>query len=132
MKVYTFDSDAELLPDDWENLYSASKTSMSPTDDSDKDGLTNYQEFTLGLDPTSASYSSFMSFSSDGTSLNFTPPAATTTGYTGVTRTYILQSSTDLITWEQETQGTANGSTINFTLPTSPAHKFYRCILTVQ
>ncbi len=128
----SIDSDADLLPDVWETEYSASKVAMDPSDDADRDGLTNYEEFTLGLNPLVPSLANPISFSPDGSSLNFTLPAATGTGYTGVTRTYILQSSADLINWTPEIQGTANGSTVNFPINPGSTRKFYRCSVTVQ
>ena len=128
----SIDSDADLLPDDWENLYSASTVAMNPTTDTDGDGLTNYDEFLFGTDPTIPTGSNVIDFSPDGTTLTITLPASAGTGYTGVTRTYILQSSTDLSSWTDETQGTATGSAINYSLPAITTRKFYRVIVNVQ
>ena len=100
--------------------------------DTDGDGLTHYDEFLFGTDPTIPTGSNVIDFSPDGTTLTITLPASAGTGYTGVTRTYILQSSTDLSSWTDETQGTATGSAINYSLPAITTRKFYRVIVNVQ
>lgn len=128
----SIDRDSDLLPDAWENLHSGSNIAMSPDSDPDGDGLSNLDEFRLGLDPTTPSKAPHINFSADGTSLNFTLAAATGTGYTGVTRTYTLQSSTDMQNWLPEVQGVADGNIINFSIPNGTSLKFYRCSVTVK
>jgi len=46
------DSDADGLPDAWEQRYSGTPTGMSPTADQDGDGLNNLQEFWADTNPT--------------------------------------------------------------------------------
>ncbi|MCG8527705.1 MAG: NPCBM/NEW2 domain-containing protein, partial [Opitutales bacterium] len=48
---YFSDSDADGLFDGWETFYANDLTTLNPAEDSDQDGLTNQDEFFMGLDP---------------------------------------------------------------------------------
>lgn len=48
------DSDSDGLPDSWESQYFASSTAAVASEDPDNDGLSNWQEYIAGTDPTSS------------------------------------------------------------------------------
>lgn len=48
------DSNSNGIPDAWENTYFGSPTGANRNADSDQDGLTNWEEYTAGTDPTNA------------------------------------------------------------------------------
>jgi glucose/arabinose dehydrogenase len=48
------DTDADTLPDDWEQQYFNTPTGVATNADTDGDGLTNLQEFRAGTDPTNS------------------------------------------------------------------------------
>lgn len=129
----SIDRDADLLPDAWEALHGASNVAMNPHGDDDGDTISNLDEFHLGQNPgVQNSATPPITFAPDGSSLSFNIPVASGTGYTGVTRSYVLQSSNDLTNWLPETQGIADGSTINFPIPSATPRLFYRLVLTVE
>lgn len=96
----SYDTDADGLPDYWtlqhfgHNIGQAGDLSR-PGDDSDGDGLTNYQEYLLGTNPTVAD--------SAGAQLNITRTSTTTIALTFTTiqdRIYQVLYSTDMgATW---------------------------------
>lgn len=49
---YESDSDNDTLPDYWESLYFTNTASAIVAEDSDKDGMSNYDEYIAGTDPT--------------------------------------------------------------------------------
>ena len=87
------DTDGDGLPDAWERLINPDISKVRPGDDSDKDGMTNLQEYLAGtyaFDPK------------DGFTLNIVrvnngAPVLEFTAIRG--RTYTLQGSPDLKTW---------------------------------
>lgn len=56
-RTWGVDSNTDGIPDEWQIAYWGSNSSKwgNPSDDSDGDGLTNYQEFLAGTDPRDAS-----------------------------------------------------------------------------
>lgn len=130
----SIDRDADLLPDDWENLYGTSNLSLTPNGDDDGDGLTNYQEFTLGSHPllASAPGHSHLEIAPAGTTVSFTLPEASGTGYKGVKRSYTLQSSLDLIEWEDVLHGKATGTLVTHDIETANPKIFYRLLIKVE
>ena len=87
------DTDGDGLPDAWERLINPDLTKVRPGDDSDRDGLTNHQEYLAGtyaFDPKDG-------FTLNIVRMNGTTPVLEFTAIRG--RTYTLQSSPDLKTW---------------------------------
>ena len=90
------DTDGDGLPDAWERLINPDLTRVRPGDDSDRDGLTNLQEYLAGtyaFDPK------------DGFTLNILrvhngAPVLEFTAIRG--RTYTLLGSPDLTTWTSQ------------------------------
>jgi hypothetical protein len=83
------DTDNDGLPDDWEMKY-FTNLKQGPSDDPDKDGLTNIQEYQLGTDPTKADtdgdgFSDFyeVHFLTNPLDANSFPKAATANIFTG-------------------------------------------------
>jgi hypothetical protein len=52
--TYVSDADGDGLPDNWETNYFGA-TGANPNEDSDRDGMTNWQEYIAGTDPTDPS-----------------------------------------------------------------------------
>ncbi len=73
-------------------------TLASPTADPDKDGVSNEKERILGTNPNSATLQPLTLTKTAATqvTLSFTALAATGPGFTGLTRRYTLESTTDL------------------------------------
>ena len=87
------DTDGDGLPDAWERLLNPDLTKVRPGDDSDRDGLTNLQEYLAGtyaFDPKDG-------FTLNILRLNNGAPVLEFTAIRG--RTYTLQGSPDLKTW---------------------------------
>ena len=87
------DTDGDGLPDAWERLLNPDLTQVRPGDDSDRDGMTNRQEYLAGtyaFDPKDG-------FTLNILRLNNGVPVLEFTAIRG--RTYTLQGSPDLKTW---------------------------------
>ena len=104
--------------DTWGNgSFAHSFTDKDPTHDPDGDGMTNFQEFAFGLDPTS------------GAALNpITQPLDKSTGTFQYTRrvgtglTYQILSSPDLGTWVPDTGATEVAVTTHGDIQTVTVH----------
>ena len=87
------DTDGDGLPDAWERLLNPDLTKVRPGDDSDRDGLTNLQEYLAGtyaFDPKDG-------FTLNIVRLNNGAPVLEFTAIRG--HTYTLQGSPDLKSW---------------------------------
>jgi hypothetical protein len=67
----TCDSDGDGLPDSWEVQYWGNTTAQNGGGDPDGDGLTNFEEYVLGTDPTT--YTSLNGLASGSGLRVFTP-----------------------------------------------------------
>ncbi len=118
------DSNTNGLPDFWEQAYFGSPTGAVRDADDDGDGMSNWQEYLAGTDPTNA-LSSLMitniSATADGQNLSFSSSRF---------RTYRLQAASALGTqavWSNKTDtlyGTGGAVTVNDRNVTGPC--FYR------
>ena len=119
------DSQGDGLPDSWSTQYFATSTPSAaalsrPTDDRDKDGLTNLQEFLFGTVPVDAnSRLAVRSFDGQTIQWNASPYAL-----------YTLESSDDLAGWQPfgwpVVPATTNGSVRVDLLPSASPKKFLR------
>ncbi|MES2982478.1 MAG: DNRLRE domain-containing protein [Verrucomicrobiota bacterium] len=92
------DTDNDTLPDEWETVHFGSPTAGIGAQDSDGDGISNEDEYTLGTSPRTADPANPPSLATGGgnLTLTFTARRATVTGYVGLTRYYDVQTTTDL------------------------------------
>ena len=93
------DLDGDGIPDTWEITNQLDPGApATPAQDSDGDGIPDAAEYVLGTNPMSANSSSLLTASRSGANLTltFAANAATGTGYTGLTRYYDVETTTDL------------------------------------
>jgi hypothetical protein len=92
------DTDNDTLPDEWETVHFGAAAAGIGAQDSDGDGTSNADEYTLGTPPRTASPANLLQPTPGGgnLTLTFTARRATGTGYTGRTRYYDVQTTTDL------------------------------------
>ncbi len=119
------DTDADGLPDDWEQQFFGSATGANANADADGDGMTNLAEFQAGTDPTNSA--SFLRITATG------PNGAdwTVTFSTVSNKLYRLERSDDLTTtnWVTVTNNIAgSGNPIPITDPGGAVatNRFYR------
>ena len=121
----------------WRQLYfstTANTGTAADSADSDGDGLTNAQEYGFGTNPTTATSGSLLGASSSSTDivLTFIAKQATGTGYTGLTRYYAVEITTNLAnaaSWvplSGYSHITGANQTVTFTQPASGPNAFYR------
>ncbi len=123
------------------NLGTASNSGdAADNSDHDGDGLTNAQEYVLGTDPKTAT-STPLAITAGGagtTTLTFTAALATGPGYTGLTRIYDVQTTTDLAnpsSWQPVSGYTGivgNNQVITITQPMDVPLRFYRLSIRLQ
>ncbi len=136
MKTYTVSITRQTNVESWRQLNfgtSANTGTAADSADFDGDGLTNLQEYIFGTLPNAAQ-SPLLTSSLVGGNLTFTFVAkqAAGSGYTGLTRFYDLQTTTNLadpLSW-QPVAGyggiVGNNQTVTATLPASGAQGFFR------
>ena len=91
----TLDSNANGLPDWWEENYFGGRTNADPAADSDGDGVTNFQEFRAGTNPTdSTDYLHLDIRTESGNQIKLS-------ANTVVGRNYRFEYSDDLLSWQQ-------------------------------
>jgi len=131
------------LTESWRQLYfntTANSGNAADSFDADGDGLTNAQEYVFGGNPTVAGTGSFLTAANDVSvfTLNFVAQQATGTGYTGLTRYYTVETTTDLTNSASWTllAGYSNiagaNQTVTLTPPASGARCFYRLKVRLQ
>jgi uncharacterized lipoprotein YddW (UPF0748 family) len=92
------DVDSDLLPDSWELRWFGNLTTAGLNTDSDGDGLTDYQEYVLGTDPTHPNPGLILQARLAGEALEVSLPgrAVSGAGYQNAERHYRLESMTGL------------------------------------
>lgn len=121
----------------WRQLYfgtTASAGNAADSADPDGDGLTNVQEYTFGTNPSSANTAALLSATRSGANitLTFTALQSTGTGYTGLTRHYAIESTTDLTSaasWSAVTgyaDIAVSNQTVTATVAAAGARSFFR------
>ena len=92
------DVDNDLLPDSWELHWFGNLTTAGLNTDSDGDGLTDYQEYVLGTDPTRPNPGLALNalLAGGALELSFVGQAVEGPGYQNAERNYGIESSTDL------------------------------------
>ncbi len=108
--------------------------------DFDGDTLSNFSEYIFGTDPTTADSGPLLSLGASvgGLELSFTARAASGVGYSGLTRTYAIESTSDLTqsnSWTPLAGFTAivgAGQVVTSTQVGGGARVFYRLKVTVQ
>jgi glucose/arabinose dehydrogenase len=119
------DTDADGLPDDWEQQFFGSTTGVSTNADVDGDGFNNLQEFQAGTDPTNAA--SFLRITATGpTNADWHVAFPTVSN-----KLYRLERNSDLATtnWVTVTNNIAGtGNTLQILDPgaASQTQRFYR------
>jgi autotransporter-associated beta strand protein len=95
---------------DYEEWETANGVTGTETDDDDNDGLSNFEEYAFGLDPTGGSSVNSITAPLDKTSGTFSYTRRTQS-LTGLS--YTVWFSTDLATWTQDTGATEGTPTVN-------------------
>jgi hypothetical protein len=133
------DNEADTLHDLWETIYFGSIFTNGPNDDPDHDGLTNFQEFAYGTDPTVANGPSDIRFSivANGAGARLTITHRKHILATAMV-TYTYEITTDLKVWldttsswhetadPQNLNGYVEWVTMSYELPTFPPRIFVR------
>lgn len=107
--------------------------SNNDSGDDDGDGLTNLQEYVMGTDPKSADMPPITPALASGMiQFSFTAIRAEGTAYSGLTRRYTLECTTDLLTSPEwvTLSGyidiTGNNQTVTVSLPADGVQRYYR------
>ncbi|RYD48860.1 MAG: hypothetical protein EOP85_02735 [Verrucomicrobiaceae bacterium] len=126
------DRDSDELPDAWELLHFDILRDADPLEDDDGDGMNNRDEFICGLNPKLPDQTP-LSISADGSTVSLTIPAATGTGYEGLTRHYKLLYSPDLSDWSTVlASGIADGEPTSHNVQEPTDRGFYRVEMTLR
>ncbi|MBN1672450.1 MAG: lamin tail domain-containing protein [Kiritimatiellae bacterium] len=128
----TGDTDGDDMPDDWEQQHFGS-VPADPNGDADGDGVSNYDEFVSGTDPTSgtAYFGVSLQISGGQMAVSFPTLAAGGTGYSGYTRYYALERSTSGLAgaWSAVAgceKIAGDGTTVTYNVPAGLDGVYYR------
>ena len=121
----------------WRQLYfntTANSGTSSDSADYDGDGLSNSYEYVFGSNPAAPSTGSFLSVSNNAGifTLSFVAQQASGTGYVGLTRTFTVETTTDLSSSASWVALSAYsgiigmGQTVMITPSTGSSKRFYR------
>ncbi len=91
---------------DYDDWVTANGVIGGETDDDDSDGLTNFEEYAFGLDPTGGSSVNAISIPLDKSTGKFRYTRRATPAVTGLA--YTVWTSTDLSTWSEDAGATAS------------------------
>jgi hypothetical protein len=102
------DTDNDLLPDSWEIRWFGNLTTAGLNTDTDRDGLTDYQEYVIGSDPTHPNPGPTLQarLAGGAVEVSFLAQAVSGAGYQNAERHYCLESKTTLAgggVWEPVT-----------------------------
>ena len=127
------DTDADGLPDPWEQRYYQSRYRCDPGSDTDTDHQSAEREFVVGTDPTNtlSRLETRIELGPDGPRVLCEGREATDPWYDGLARLYSLKCRTNLLegTWEDVagyTSMTGLNATIVYTNVTPGVSTFYR------
>ncbi|MEY3898542.1 MAG: hypothetical protein RLZZ214_4064, partial [Verrucomicrobiota bacterium] len=136
-RTYTVNVTRQSAIASWRNFHfntTDNSGAAADAEDPDGDGLINAQEYVFGTVPTTLEAGPLLTIGATGSNLwlAFTAAQATGTGYTGLTRHYALETTTDLenpSSWAPVTDYSdivgANQS-VSASLPIGPIKGFYR------
>ncbi len=124
-RTWGADSNQDGIPDNWQAAHWGASPAAWPANanaDSDGDGASDLQEFLAGTDPTDASSALKSGLQMNGAQiqLNWNARAG---------QSYIIETSTDLISWTAVGQQFANDGTASINLNNFNAAAFYRVVL---
>ncbi len=126
------DRDTDGMSDMWELEYFNNLATATPTDDEDGDGVSNLDEFVYGQSPLIQNSAQYLNLSVEDSQLSFTLPAASGTGYKYLTRTYTLFSSLNLVKWDPEEAGVADGDPVVVSVDFGETAKFYKLGISIH
>lgn len=130
--------DTNGLPDAWETLYFGS-VGQDPDADPDLDGRTTRDEFVAGTNPSNSDDGFRISITSSGglNSISFLARKAEGTGYSGLTRIFTLETTTNLhgapwiaVPGAQSISG--NNQTAMYQSPSTNSPSFFRARVQLQ
>jgi hypothetical protein len=113
------DSDADGLPDLWEELHGLSKSSSNAISDTDGDGRSDYDEYLFATNPVLPDQIQFGDMHRDGSLMKFEVPS-----FPG--RQYWMEHSMNLIEWSAGEAAEGTGSMVTLTAPYLEGGNFYR------
>jgi lysophospholipase L1-like esterase len=131
-EVLVTDRDTDGMSDMWELEYFNSLATANPTDDEDGDGVNNLDEFVYGQSPVMSDAAPYLNLSLENSQLSFSLPVASGTGYEYLERKYTLYSSLNLVKWDPEQTGVADGNPVIVSLDFSEPSKFYKLGIRIE